>query len=64
MHTAASYHMNWNMSILHDDINKLHVNIIMLHFDIIYLACKGQKYATIYNLLSHPYAAREHEAIC
>ena len=29
------------------DINKSHVNIIMLHVDIIYLACRGQKYATI-----------------
>ena len=29
------------------DINKSHVNIIMLHTDIIYLACKRQKYATI-----------------
>ena len=32
---------------LHVDINKLHVHIIMLHVDIIYLACRGQKYATI-----------------
>ena len=32
---------------LHVDINKSHVNIIMLHVDIIYLACRGQKYATI-----------------
>ena len=31
---------------LHVDINKLQV-IIMLHVDIIYLACRGQKYATI-----------------
>ena len=29
------------------DINNSHVNIIILHVDIIYLACKGQKYATI-----------------
>ena len=26
--------------------NKSHVNMIMSHVDIIYLACKGQKYAT------------------
>ena len=32
---------------VHVDINKSHVNIIMLQFDIIYLACRGQKYATI-----------------
>ena len=32
---------------LHVDINKSHVNIIMLHVDIIYLACRGQKYVTI-----------------
>ena len=38
---------------LHVDINKSHVNIIMLHVDIIYLACRGQKYATIpYRLKS------------
>ena len=36
---------------LHVDINKSHVNIIMLHVDIIYLACRWQKYATIVNLL-------------
>ena len=36
-----------NIIILHVDINKLHVNIIMLHVDIIYLASRGQKYATI-----------------
>ena len=35
---------------LHVDINKSHVNIIMLHVDIIYLACQGQKYATIQNI--------------
>ena len=28
-------------------IDNVHVNIIMLHVDIIYLACRGQKYATI-----------------
>ena len=36
-----------NIIMLHVDINKSHVNIIMLHVDIIYLACRGQKYATI-----------------
>ena len=36
-----------NIIMLHVDINKSHVNIIMLHIDIIYLACRGQKYATI-----------------
>ena len=39
--------MHVNIIMLHVDINKSHVNIIMLHFDIIYLACRGQKYATI-----------------
>ena len=34
---------------LNVDINKSHVNVIMLHVDIIYLACRGQKYATIHN---------------
>ena len=29
------------------DLNKLHVNIIKMHVDIIYLACRRQKYATI-----------------
>ena len=29
------------------DINRSHVNITMLHIDIIFLACKWQKYATI-----------------
>ena len=37
---------------LHVDINKSHVNIIMLHVDIIYLACRGQKYATIETRLA------------
>ena len=34
------------------DTNKLHVNIIMLRVDIhvVYLACMGQKYATIDNI--------------
>ena len=32
---------------LHCDINKSHVNIIILHVDIFYLACRVQKYATI-----------------
>ena len=35
---------------LHDDVNKSHVDIIMLHVDIIYLTCRGQKYATILNI--------------
>ena len=38
---------------LHVDINKLHVHIIMLHVDIIYLACRGQKYATIVLISSN-----------
>ena len=39
---------------LHVDMNKSHMNIIMLHVDIIYLACREQKYqyATI-NLISY-----------
>ena len=32
---------------LHVNINKSNVILIMLHVDIIYLACRGQKYATI-----------------
>ena len=32
---------------LHVDINKSHSNIIMLHVDKIYFACKGQQYANI-----------------
>ena len=40
-----------NIFMMHVDINKSHVNIIMLHVDIIYLACRGQKYATISSLL-------------
>ena len=35
------------------DINKSNDNIIMLHVDIIYLACRGQKYATIGNRVIH-----------
>lgn len=38
---------NLNYIILHFEINKLHVNIIILHVAIAYLACSGQKYATI-----------------
>ena len=33
--------------LLHIDINNGHVNTIMLHDDILYLACTRQKYATI-----------------
>ena len=29
------------------DIHKLYVNITMLHVNLIYIACKGQMYATI-----------------
>ena len=36
-----------NIIMLHVDIDKSHVNIIMLHVDIIYLAGRGQKYASI-----------------
>ena len=43
-----------NIIMLHVDINKSHVNIIMLHVDIIYLAFRGQKYATIHVKLSEP----------
>ena len=28
----------------------VHVDIFMAHVDIIYLACRGQKYATIENI--------------
>ena len=40
--------MHFNIIMVHVDINKSHVNLIMLHVDIIYLACRGQKYATIH----------------
>ena len=36
-------------------IDNLHVNIIMLHVDIIYLACRGQKYATIKSEYDNEY---------
>ena len=29
------------------DLNNLHINIIISHVDIIYLACRGQHYAAI-----------------
>ena len=32
---------------LHVDIDKAHVNKIMLHIDMIYAACRGQMFATI-----------------
>ena len=38
-----------NMLMLHADINKSHVNMLMLQVDITYLACKGQTFATIEN---------------
>ena len=41
------------MITLHVDINKLNVNIIMVHVDIEYLACRGQKYDTIYMYNTH-----------
>ena len=43
---------------LHVGINKSHVNIIILHVDIIYLACRGQKNATIVYLLRRKTCAR------
>ena len=33
----------------HNYVNMRLIDIIMLHVDIIYLACIGQKYATIVN---------------
>ena len=36
-----------NMRDNYSDINNSHVNIIMLHDDIIYLACMQKKYATL-----------------
>ena len=45
--------LNVNIFLLHDDIDKSRVNILMLHVDIIYLTCRGrsmppwQKYATM-----------------
>ena len=43
-------HVSINKIILHVDINNLNVNINMLHVDVVYLACRGQKciYATRY----------------
>ena len=38
----------YSKSMLHVGINKSHVNIVISHVDIIYLACRGQKYATIH----------------
>ena len=45
-----------NIIMVHVDINtcKSQDNIIMLHVEIIYLACRGQKYATI-QLDSHAF---------
>ena len=40
-----------NIIMLHVDINKSHVNIVISHVDIIYLACRGQNYATIEHRL-------------
>ena len=37
-----------NITKLYNDVNKSHVNIIMLHVDIIYLACRGRNMPT-YN---------------
>ena len=48
---------------LHVDINKSHVNIIISHGDIIYLACKGQKYATILYMYSCIYITRDRSFI-
>ena len=39
--------LHFNIVVFHVDINKSHVIMIMLHVDIVYLACKGQKYATM-----------------
>ena len=36
-----------NMRDNYSDINNSHVNIIMLHDDIIFLACMQKKYATL-----------------
>ena len=41
-----------NIIMLHVDINKSHVNIDISHVDKIYLACRGQNYATIEHRLS------------
>ena len=53
-------HVICNKAMLHVDINKLHVNI-MLQVDIVYLACRGQKYATMNCSVRymHPHASRE-----
>ena len=40
-----------NIIILNVFLNKSHVDIIVIHDDIIYLACKEQTYATIHPLL-------------
>ena len=46
-----------NKIMLHVNINKSLVNIIMLHVDIIYLACREQKYATIQTFTSSVYVS-------
>ena len=39
--------LHLNIIILRVGVNKSHVKRDMLHVDMIYLACQGQKYATI-----------------
>ena len=39
--------LHFNIIMVHLDIKKSHVKIIILHVDIIYLACWGQQYAII-----------------
>ena len=46
--------MHVNIIMVHVDINKSHVNLILLHVDIIYLASRGQKYATIIGVSTVP----------
>ena len=39
-----------NIIMLHFDLTKSHVNRTIMHFDIISLACRRQKYAIIINI--------------
>ena len=38
---------------LHVNMNKSHVNIVMLHVDIIYLTCRREKHGTKQNTLGN-----------
>ena len=44
MTCELTYVAHQHSYMLNDDINKSYVNVIMLHVNIIYLTCKGQRY--------------------